>query len=83
VQAYSWLVLDGNYWASVLWCDTDGCRADIAVAGRAHATRAEAEADCLRVWSDRAGAEARVGSTVEESKRILSALVELAKGGAA
>jgi hypothetical protein len=83
VQAFSWPILEGQFWASVLWCDVQGCRADIVCSAHAMPTRAEAEASALRIWSDRAGAEARVGSMSEQSKRILSGIVELAKGGAA
>jgi hypothetical protein len=84
VQAYSWPILEGQFWASVLWCDVQGCRADIVCAEHAMPTRAEAEASALRIWSDRAGAEARVGSMSEQSKRILSVVCdEHAKGGAA
>ena len=52
VLSYSWRVLDGNYWAAVLWCDTEGCRAASVTCAAAQVTREAAEADCFRQWSE-------------------------------
>jgi hypothetical protein len=53
VRSYSWRVLDGQFWASVLWCDTEGCRGPSVTCAAAQPTREGAEADCFRQWADR------------------------------
>lgn len=52
VLSYSWRVLDGQYWAAVLWCDVQGCRAASVTCGAARATRKDAEADAFKRWAE-------------------------------
>lgn len=52
VWSYSWRVLDGQYWAAVLWCDTVGCGGPSVTCAVAQLTREGAEADCFKQWSE-------------------------------
>jgi hypothetical protein len=63
VWSYSWRILEGRHWASVLWCDAQpACMPHIVCADHAQPTREAAEANAFRKWCDFNGtAEQHVG----------------------